>query len=191
MRKVAAVLAVVTALLTAGPAHAAGCPMLTDPTGDTLSELNVPQSLVQPGPWDIVSADLATGATSLTAVIRLRDLGNANPVDNAAFLATSWQVSWALGGQRHLVRLVIGFGRVVAEYTYTDAAAPLAVPVTIDHGADSISWTVPRSAVPGLAPGATFSYLTAMSSFVSSSVDQAAGDGAFYTDGAPGCIPAA
>lgn len=188
MRRIPSVLAATSAflLLAAVPARASGCPMLVDPTGDGRPAAVAPVSSPL---WDVLSADVATGPTTLVAVLRLAGLP-ADPPDSALLNGTAWRMGWTIGTARHSVELRWSFGSLVSVYSWSDGAASAgtAVPVTIDRAGGTLSWTVPRAAVPGLS-GATLSGLAAQTLFLSGSVDQSF-TLTTYTDGTPGCVSA-
>ena len=140
----------------ATPAHAVTCPLITDATGDSRA----------PGPLysanvDIVSADIASGATTVTAQLRLASIDIEAP---AGHLAPRWDVDWTINGTKYnaQVRRVLVFGTYVSElYIGTTSAGP--VPFTVDLATDTITWTIPRSLIPDLAtPGQTFTELKAV-----------------------------
>ena len=181
-----ATLAVATLAVTAlaAPASATVCPILTDPAGDgrwpmVAGGVSSPQ-------LDIVSADVATGATTLVAVLRVADLNG----DNLGLLGVTWRLGWYLDGVNQHVEVRRGAnGRVTATFVTGGTAVP--VGVAFDYGTGAITWAVARSAVPGLAAGATFATFGANSNVFGSTADAASEFTNTYVDGDPGCVPAA
>jgi hypothetical protein len=195
VRRTPSVLALLAALpvlvvLSVSPAYAAGCPSLTDAAGD--GRWN---GVLSSPAWDIRSADVATGATTLVGVLRVAGFP-ADGLQPALFPATSYRLGWTIGTARHVVDYRVSAnpasGSVIATYGWTDGAASGSAPVTavLDRTAGTITWTVARTDVPGLT-GATLSDLGAVSNWWSGTADGAASSGAFFTDGNAGCVPAA
>ena len=181
MRRTPGILATTALLvLAAVPAHASGCPSLTDPAGDAIWDV-VPA--VTSGARDIVSADVSTGPTTLVATLRLASL---SPSTSSGF--TTWRLGWGIGGATHAVEARVATGQPIAVYSSPSGSVP--VSFTVDRAASTVTWTVPRSAVPGLT-GASLSNLYAMTALLSTSADEAFAPGTFHVDGTPGCIPAA
>lgn len=188
MSRVPSTLAALTAFftLTAAPAHAAGCPSLTDPAGDGQWDI---ASVVSSGKLDVLSADVSSGPTTVVAVVRLASFAP----DHVDRLGIAWLAGWTIDGGRYEVELrqsAVTGTSYVAEYSGPSGTGP--VSYAIDATAATITWTIPRSALPVLAtPGRVFSDLGAFSRVLSSSADNAFADGGFHTDGTTGCVSAA
>ena len=184
MRRILSAVATLAVTALAAPASATVCPILTDPAGDGGWPLSAP--VVHSPQLDILSADVATGATTLVAVLRLADLDG----DNVGLLGVTWRLGWRLDGAPQGVEVRRApNGRVTA--TFVAGGTPVPAAVAFDYGTDAITWTVPRTDVPGLAAGATFALFGANSNVFSSTADTAAEFTNTYVDGDPGCVPAA
>lgn len=191
MRKTAYALGLVAALVATGPAGATGCPQITDPLADTQNGS---------GPYstntDIVSADVAGGATTVVAVVRVATL----LPDPASATGAQWGVGWQVDGVTHFATV-----RRDAAGTYTTGklrGGPPGAPYsfTVDALGGTITMTVPRTSFTALgSPGETFTDLFAIASVLiptangSTSItkDAATAPGVTYVDGSPGCVPAA
>lgn len=188
MRRVPSTLAALTALLalSATPAGATGCPMLTDVAGDgrwALAPIESPQ-------LDILSADVASGPTTVSVVLRLASLES----DHVDHLGVRWAVGFVVGGVSngvYLRRTIHPQPLYISEFR-RDNAVVGAVAFTFDPATATITWTVPRSAIPELAtPGQVFHDIGAITTVFSSSADNAFDDSSTYVDQSPGCISAA
>lgn len=179
MRRAALALALaVTAV--ASPADARACPMLTDPE----DYQRVLGHDVIDGHLDIRSADLASNDTVVLAVLRMRSLGPGEP---SGVAGVRWSFVWEIDGTLHVAEVRRAAGPT-ATYTASFGAAP--VSATIDAATASITWRIPRSAIPALAtPKRTFRNLRATTSVAGSTFDTAASM-ATYIDQTAGCIPA-
>jgi hypothetical protein len=192
MRRLPYALALVTALSLAVPAHAAGCPLLVDPAGDSTFPLGLP--VLHPDELDIRSADVASGPTTVVAVLRVTSLELKSV---ASALGEEWTVHWHIGsiGYAALARSPLlsdrayswAFTRDGADGGPVDAGP---VALTVDRTAGTFTWVIPRSYLPELAtPGATFTPITAVTWDISSTVDTAYTPTS-YVDQSPGCVPA-
>ena len=135
---------------------------------------------------DILSADVATGPTTLVAVLRLASLTGTD----ATALAARWSVSFQINGHPHTV-----VARRDANGDYTaaggNALALAPVALAVDAAAATLTFTVPRGAVAELAtPGVTIGPFWAGSVLWFVSADAAYAD-TTYVDQSPGCVPAA
>jgi hypothetical protein len=178
-------LSALTAVALAVPAQAAGCPMLTDVAGDGTWGL-VP--LVSSPQLDIRSGDVASGATTVVAVLRMTSL-----VDNLySQLGPQWGIAWSINGNSYSATLRRGAGPVPSYIATFQSPSGTSTPAwSYDLGTGVITWTMPRSALPDLAtPGQTFSNLRAQTALLSGSADQAFASSATYVDQTAGCVPA-
>lgn len=177
MRRVPYALAALAALLVTTPSSATTCPLLTDPVGDGGPVVaSLAQSL------DIVSADLASGSTSVVVVLRTASLAP----DPATAAGAEWRVRWQLGSSTYVVTV----RRTVSGYS-VQALGPTAPPTfTVDVPNATFTWQFPRTAFAELAtPGATFSSIAAITAWTATNAD-AASTSQTYVDQDPGCISA-
>lgn len=181
-------LATLPAIALAAPAHAITCPMLSDATGDSHAFAGP----IYSAGADIVSADIASGATTVTAELRVASLADEIPSN----FAPRWDLTWKLNTTDYTVQLrrVVAFNTYVGEFYIENTSAGV-VPFTVDTATSTIRWEIPRSLLPDLAtPGATFTGLKGVT-FVLPSVFNGASDVATttetYVDQSTGCITSA
>lgn len=173
-------------VVVATPAHALTCPLLVDPLNDGAFLGN---ASLQSAQVDIVSADVASGASTVVAVLRVRSLDG----DLLSNLGVEWSFGWKIGSTRYGVfaRRTVGVNTTYIPAFTVNGASAGPVHLAVDVVNDTITWTVDRSLLPDLAtPGATFGDLAAITKLLSSSSDVAFST-ATYVDQSPGCIPAA
>lgn len=173
-------------VLVASPAHASTyCNLVVDAVGDGQSGL-VP--VLKSDALDLVSGDVASGATTVVGVLRL--VGTDTTNDPIAALGLQWALGFDVDGVRYAFRLRQAGG--ISTTQTADLVGPSgtsAVTFTVD--ATSITWTAPRTAFPELAtPGASFSHLVGISSVFGGSADTMASTTA-YPDQAASCVAAA
>ena len=192
MRKHLAATTALTAALLAAPASATPCPFVVDDPADNSWTSYRPSSgpphvvLAETDQTEILSADIATGATTLVTVVRVKNL---DP-DLVGTAGVGWNIGWHLDGVRHELYARRHNGGVYTGYNVGATAVP--VSVVFDHAADTVTWTAARTDVPGLATGATFDRVGVITYVFSISADSAGSEpGDTYVDGDPGCIPAA
>ena len=178
-------LAALPVVALATPAHAVSCNLVADPVGDA-GVLN--NATLYTAQTDIVTADLASGATNVAVVIRVVSL-DPNVLGN---LGSEWAVGWEIDGTRYgaYARQGAGpFGTYRSEFTVDGVSAgPVAFAVDVVN--DTITWTVSRSLLPDLAtPGATFTNFVAGTKVLSGTSDVAASATATYVDQSPSCVP--
>ena len=183
-----------TALLAAAlgpPARAAvPCPMVVGRPGN--AQVKLPRETPVLAELEVRSADLASGATTVLVVVRVRDLGAPDPT---TLTGAIWDVLFDLGGAAYTVearRDARGtyYGSVFQPGRILGGAA-----VTPDTGANSITWAIPRTWLPELARRdqvfrvrGVLTYLTG-SPFTQVTVQQIHAD-VRYRDRAPACIKA-
>jgi hypothetical protein len=174
-----------TTMLLATPAFAAGdCPLLTDAAGDARFFGVAPGS----DRFDILSADVASGPTSVSVALRVLSLA-VDPV----FGDGEWLVGWTVGDDADYMVSAQRPGGAGTPYVGTVHTPTGAAPVRLTvETPGTFTWTVPRSAIPELAePGrAEFANLRAITAYLSSLQDVALAPGVVYVDRRPGCIPA-
>jgi len=181
MRRILCVLAAVAALAVTTPANALTCPMLTDDLADGRS---VAVGAIQSDALDIVSADLASGATTVSVVLRVVAL----PDDPILWLGARWSVGWRIDGVAYSVTARRSAGRS-AVYTGGFSHGPAAL--AVDAPAGTFTWTVDRADLPVLAtPGKAFIDLYASTGPFAGNGD-AASVMQTYVDQDPACITAA
>ncbi len=175
--------ALVAAPLSTG-ARAVDCPLLLDARGDAriLGLLPAGETRV-----DIVSGDIASGQTSVVAVLRLATLA---PDVLTTVLSADWSFAWDINGttyagtahQPALSSVIVGSFR----------AGATAVPVAfqVDPANATLTWVVPRSAFPDLdTPHQTFGAIRATTAVFSSTADVVVSKQT-YEDRRKGCIDA-
>jgi hypothetical protein len=185
---VAATLASV--LAGAAPASATTCDLLVDQVGD--GGVTVAPTLAHSDQLDIVSGDVASGATTVVGVLRLRSLA---PDPLTTYTAVTWSLGFTLGATRYSFTARRG----VTSTTYTGrltsddpARFETTTPaLTVDVANATLTWTAPRTAFPELAvAGATFDQLHAGSGAAGFNADAAA-TASTYVDQSPSCVAAA
>ncbi|HWL36148.1 MAG TPA: hypothetical protein VNQ77_08125 [Frankiaceae bacterium] len=183
MRRIPYALAALLALTVATPSHATTCNLLVDQRGDGRSTI-IPG--MESDQLDILSADIASGSTTVVVVLRVASL---DP-DPRMSGGVKWAVGWALAptGPHYGVTL----RRPTLSGTYVADASGIPVTYAVDVPAATITWTLPRTSFPELAtPGtATFQRITASTSPLFANADAAATHGT-YLDQTPSCVPAA
>lgn len=196
MRRVPYALAALTALLVAAPSHATPCPILTDPTGDghTPAISPVPPALhptvaaaINSPAIDIVSADLASGATEVAVELRVDDLTQ----DVMSTFNVQWFVGFRVGTTRYAVSASRGLNGTTYDGAFRASGLPdVAIPVAVDLTTSSFRWEFPRSYIPEIAtPGATFHTIAATTGWFVSNADAVTTTDT-YVDQDPGCITA-
>jgi hypothetical protein len=179
--RTAAVAAALLAPLAGAPAHAATCPLLTDAAGDVaLAE------------YDLRSADVASGATTVVAVIRV----GAIETGPQALAPALWALHWRINTTHYSawVRRDAGTGTYAPFFAAKPGTSAHGVTVAVDPTAASFTITVPRTALPDLAtPGQTFADVDASTSLttVGGTDFDTAVTSQTYVDGTAGCVPAA
>ena len=192
MRTVPYALALAAALATTAPAGAAGCPLVPDVAGDAIVAT---LDMYSPN-LDLVGVDVASGPTTVVAVIRVVSL---DP-DLATTTGAQWSVGWRIDGVQHMVHALRDatgtwkYGKIRGGNPVTPYS------VTADIPNATITLTIPRTAFPALAtPGKTFTSITGTSNarlatpalLWNFSADTAAAPTTTYVDGTTGCVPAA
>jgi hypothetical protein len=204
------------AALAASPAAYAGhiakrtppppCQVLRDKSGDgTWDIAPVSSPLI-----DITSADVATGAKTVAAVLRVAST-KVDPTDPVAQLGPTWMLKFQIGVASYLFSRTLdnalpstsgGIGAStwsvkargveVARVSETGVASGGLV---VSTDATSMRWTIPRSLVPELAkPKQVLSGFNATTSVFGASADSpddvTAWVKATYRDRAPSCVAA-
>jgi hypothetical protein len=211
MRRIAIATILLAVLPFARAGNAAGCPLLTDPSGD--ESLYWTQPVPPPSPpnpdADIVSGDIASDRIRLTTVIRLRDL-TASPLYAVAYSfrffsgATEYDTFVSRSAQgvtavlrRRVVRTVVGADGTAYQEVTTEQVATIAA--VVDLVANEVRATVRLSRFPAdrPRPGVT---LTGLAVWTASRPDLPGVDTTPYADrttgaatyvaGTAGCIPA-
>ena len=184
MRRLPFALAALSVLALSVPAQASTCPLISDAVND-VHNLYAMQSPA----LDIVSGGIVSDATSVTATLHVLAL----PERDLAYMGIDWDVRWRIGTSQYRVRASLYNDRVPGARPvtgeFTTPTGEINVPVVVDRAAATLTWTVPRSAMPELAAGgAVFTQPWATTLFMSSTADFAT-DGVYntYEDGAPAC----
>lgn len=174
-------------VVSAAPANALVCPMLADATGDAGAFAGP----IYSSNVDIVSADLASGATTVAGQLRVADL----TPNLLGSLAPRWDLRWQINGTDYMaqVRRVVAVNTYVGEF-YVENVSAGPVPFTIDEANDTISWSIPRTLIADLAtPGGTFTAIKAVTFTLPSVANSASDVGTTtetYVDQTAGCISA-
>jgi hypothetical protein len=183
---VAALVTAALPVLAAPAAQASSCPLFVDVLGDGASPL---LPALRSDQLDIVSGDVASGATSVVAVLRLKSLAP----DTVTTFGGVWAVRWTINGNQYSVSVRRD---VHGEYAalFLGGSAGVLPGVTIDVANATITWTLPRTALPDLATaGQTFSGIAAttylMLGTVYTNADEAV-TSQTYVDQTAGCVAA-
>jgi len=166
------------------------CFLITDESNDSGGSYKSSKAL------DVSSADVATGAKTLVAVLRVQttDMNG----DTWAPVGYSWFVGWTIQGVKYAVTARRSLDTSKAAWTYkfaytigvteTDWPDSWAKPVI---GPTSYTWTMPRTAIPGLKkPGQVLTDLQSGSGALGGNADQASSKNT-YKDRTPSCVKAA
>lgn len=162
------------------------CNQLTDVSGDGQSDL-VP--VVKTKPLDIVGGDIATGPTTMVAVLRLASTDMSAAADPFANTGYGWWISAQSSlGQLYGFRASRSGAGIIRGTASVDGVG---VVTTFAVVGNTFVWTIKRSVAPNLSrPKNVFSQLSAQSEYLSSSADTAGISTAKYTDKAPHCVVA-
>jgi hypothetical protein len=154
------------------------CKIIVDPYGDVATP-------AEPS-LDIQSADLATGDTTLVAVVRVGSL-DAYPPQGG-----TWTFGWTLGGRAYLLSATrSATGTTGAGMTVDGVATGASVTYVFDVPSHEVRWVVPRADVPDLATATTFTGLRVTTSRGTGATASAADDTtrtATYEDRTPSCV---
>jgi hypothetical protein len=173
---------------TAEPKQVQVCNLLVDGANDEGSAPAAPS-------LDVRSADVATGADDVVAVVRVRDLGGSDPAQGA-----TWSFGWTLGTTRYAFDVTKdatgrqGAPRLVVTPAGGTSSTVDAVTVVLDATANTIRWTTARANVPDLATESTFTALradtwrgTGATATAATAADTATSN-ATYDDRTPSCV---
>jgi hypothetical protein len=170
------------------------CPLVIDFLTDAQY---VPEEDAQP--LDVTGADVVTGAKTLAVKLMLRttQVGPANPNQQETFTREQhrWLVSFTVGGTTYSFRRTRAGLEAPKPGTYVDellanGTVTPAPGLSVALSPTTITWTVPRSAIPTLKPHAVIAGLKAQTSWTTEDrvVDTAeSGPSTTYTDRAPSC----
>lgn len=170
------------------PAAKPVCNLVTDPKGDG-SFIATPNSKA----LDVVSADIATGAKTVTAVIRVDGMGS----DPQTTLGVEYKINFTVGGMSQFLRYQRSTG-LGETYDYGDQSGTNAGSVSkgtadgaIDTAKGTITISAPKSEFAGLKGGTATaivakSYLSLGALF--ETADTATGTTP-YKDLTPSCVP--
>ena len=157
------------------------CTLLVDPTGDVAAPTYA-------GDVDILSGDVASGQSTVVGVLRVRDFGTSYP-------ATASGARWDLGFDVNGTRYTFGLRRDAQGFyatTFSRGTLVVTGAVQVLVGNASITWTVPRSAVPDLPATPAGDVLSGLGAETYASAAGIAADratsNARYADGAPSCV---
>ncbi len=167
------------------------CNLVSDKAGDAVVGA-AGQGAPAPS-FDILSYDIATGKSTLVAVLRVKSTDA--KADNAAALGIGWTVSFHVGDKSYSFEHRLApqaRGGTVTDTASVDGKPLAGVKVAVAPG--SITWTVPRAAITPLK--AKNAYVTGMFSQATSSLshdwapDSGTGSGVRYPDRAASCVKA-
>lgn len=161
--RVALVAAVLAATVLAVPAVAAprkapACRLLADARGD--GHDRAVEQIASPA-LDILSADIATGRSTVVAVLRLAS------VEIGSDVATVEGARWALGVRSAGIPYAFEYrrSRLGDTYEVTHNGDPVSgVTAVVDTKAATVTWTVGRTAFRSLKPGAAFTDFSGVTS---------------------------
>ena len=161
LRRLTPFAAAVTVLSVAGSAGAAPryCRLVTDPKGDGVATVHQAPPAVDDaaddGDLDILSADVASNRTHVTAVIRLATLRGATSPDSPT--GRAWDLSFVVAEQRYIVHAAAGpegYGGIVYRVTFEEDHGDFgaytgegigSATVTLDTKAREVRITAPLS----------------------------------------------
>ncbi|HEU0130017.1 MAG TPA: hypothetical protein VFQ85_03380 [Mycobacteriales bacterium] len=161
------------------------CNLITDGTGDGGNRVTrAPSS----DALDIVGGDIATGKGTVVGVLRLK--GYNLDSDPAAYLGFNWNLRFTIKGTTYAFTYADGRGAYAGpSAAFMMDSAQIATP-TVKVAGNTITWSVKRSAVPGLKKsGQTLINLAATSGYDMTSAD-AASTTKTYPDLYPSCVKA-
>lgn len=165
------------------------CNLLLDAIGDATTP-----PLPSDPALDILSGDIASGATTVVGVLRVKDLPAGTSL---AATGSRWDLGFSVGGARYTYSFSTDvLGRSTATLTRTGGTVVKTIPVSAaaNFATNEIAWSVPRSAVvelPAVPAGDPITGINAATydSPVARTVDVATSK-AVYADGAPSCVKA-
>jgi hypothetical protein len=189
MRRVVPSLLAMGLAATASPAIAAKpkpvravCNLFADGEGD--GKLAAAPVVTSPA-LDIVGGDVATGRSTVVALLRLKSTDTSNDTWAKA-LTYQWQLFFTVATSRVVFTRTVSRGSYDDSFTVrgvTGAAGDLKVVMD----ATSIRWTIPRKVLGTLRPKAVFSGITGATSGTGSNGDYG-GNATTYTDLTPSCL---
>lgn len=180
----------VTLAVTTAPALAKArppakvCNLLTDIPGDGKSATG--GDVIQSPALDVISADVATGAKTLVAVIRVTTTNTAS--DNMALLGMRWTLNTKINGTDANFAVYRTWGTTDGRTVSVTGAGTAKPVLTIQPNAYVI--TVDRKAFTALKPGAKIA-VQAAASFVGVNNADTATSSRVYVDRQPSCVGAA
>jgi hypothetical protein len=168
------------------------CKIITDESGDGSSRS---VGLISSPALDILSADIATGKKTVVAVLRVATTDVKS--DTWIRLGYRWSLSFNIQGINYAFQRQTTTDKVSGAVTYSDTytvgtnAGPMPAGSVTKMDATSYTWTIPRSAVPGLKkPRQVLNDLQTISYVNGGNADQAA-TATKYPDQYPSCVKAA
>lgn len=179
----ALVAALFSIVVPASSAHAVTCPLLTDRAGDGTVQI---VGVVSSPKLDIVSADIASGATTVAVALRLAEWPAVDPV---TLKEARWQVFWMINNSTYRA----GYRTTGSTTLHVNDVSRGPVTAVVNEAAATITWTIPRGLLPDLSTaGQTFREIHAFSWVDLGTILNAdtANTTQVYVDKAPGCIPA-
>ena len=180
---------VIGLVLVASPAHATPyCNLVVDQAGD--GQHRAAPVLSSPT-LDLLSGDVASGATTVVAVLRLASADTSN--DPVAKLGIRWSLAFTVDGTDYALTLRRAAGTNDTKTAEMFVEGVAVTPPAFTVSGSSITWTVPRSAFPELAtPGtAVFSTFAGMTLLAGGLADTMINGTATYPDQAASCVAAA
>jgi hypothetical protein len=178
----ATAVAVVALPGTAGASHPRPvCNLIVDPIGDAEDAV------------DVVSGDVASGATTVVGALRLRTL---TPNDPTTLTGTRWDLAFTAGAARYTFSLRRdALGAITSTFTRRPvfgAVTTIAAPYTLLGS--TVRWTVARTDVPDLPAAPAYDPLSDLVATTYATPLDLTADVAFatqpYLDGWPSCLKA-
>lgn len=169
------------------PAPKPVCLLLTDQSGDGQSKV---YPMMNSDALDIISADVVSGAKTFVAVLRLKTTKTDN--DNWAMLTgMRWSMAFEVGGTSISFTRYRKAGLTPAyQDAMTVGGGGGASPVTTMNDT-TITWTVPRTAIPMLNKAKSSVTNIGAVTYVNSANADDATSKATYPDKYPSCVKAA
>ena len=132
-------------LVLGGPAQATGCPFISDVTGDVLL-------WPSPDPYDLVSADIVTDDTTVTAVFRVQDLTAESLLTHQTVFSLAFHYRSTTAWMRGVLSPTGTAGSFVADDdTAPGGANTVYGTVTVDTTTDEVRVSAVHAGVPAYA----------------------------------------
>jgi hypothetical protein len=170
------------------------CKLVLDIEGDAHRRpvTALPVTIFESAALDITSADVASGAKTLVAVVRVKTTDVSS--DPYAPLGYGWSFNFRIMSTAYSLerrRSIDSNGSASYKDTFTIGTTSAALPAGSKTSMDATSytWVIPRSAIPGFKKKSVLTGLQAVTSVFGGNAD-AAGTAKTYLDLTPSCVKA-